>query len=286
MDLSLIKQKLAASQTKGKPREKVDYTKIFWKPQPGKHQVRILPSKFDKSNPFREIYYHYGFAKFPILALTNWGEKDPIAEFAKQLRKSSEKDDWGLAKKIEPKVRYFAPVIIRGEEEKGARLWEFGKITYEQLLGIASDEDYGDYTNIADGRDFTIEAVDDIVMGKKSVKCSIRVKPKTTPISENGVFVEKVLLDQPDILSINKHYTFEELQDILNNWLSPEDDDDAPETAEETTSAPVATTPVNEEVDNTMPWEESEPAPVSTYTTAKVTPKPNNADKFDSLFND
>ena len=155
MDLSIIKQKLSASQNKGQKREKVDYTKIFWKPKPGKYQVRILPSKFDKSNPFREVYFHYGFSKGPILALTNWGEKDPIVEFAKNLRKASDKEDWQLAKKIEPKLRYFVPVLVRGEEEQGARLWEFGKLIYEQLLGIAADEDYGDYTDITDGRDFT-----------------------------------------------------------------------------------------------------------------------------------
>ena len=76
MDLSLIKQKLASSQNKGKLKEKTDYTKIFFKPKPGKYQIRILPSKFDKSNPFREIYFHYGFARGPILALTNWNEKE------------------------------------------------------------------------------------------------------------------------------------------------------------------------------------------------------------------
>ena len=32
--------------------------------------------------------------------LTNWNEKDPIVEFAKNLRKSSDKEDWQLAKKL------------------------------------------------------------------------------------------------------------------------------------------------------------------------------------------
>ena len=84
MDLSLIKQTLATFNNKGQSREKTDYTKIFWKPKVGKHQVRIVPSKFNKSTPFREIYFHYGYTKGPILALTNWGEADPIADFAKQ----------------------------------------------------------------------------------------------------------------------------------------------------------------------------------------------------------
>jgi hypothetical protein len=278
MDLSLIKSKLAASQNKGKPKEKIDYTKIFFKPKPGKYQVRILPSKFDKSNPFREVYFHYGFSRGPILALTNWDEKDPIVEFAKQLRKSSDKDDWQLAKKVEPKLRYFAPVLVRGEEDKGARLWEFGKLTYEQLLGIAADEDYGDYTDITEGRDFTIEAIEDTIAGRKSVKCSIRPKVKSSPISEDAALVQKVLDEQPDILTINKHHTFEELQEVLNKWLNPE------ETAEET-ETPVASATEDEEETADLPWEKEATAPATPYK-LEAPAKTSNADKFDSLFND
>jgi CheY-like chemotaxis protein len=281
MDLSLIKQKLADSQTKGKPREKIDYSKIFWKPKPGKHQVRILPSKFDKANPFREIYLHYGFSKGPILALTNWGEKDPIVEFTKQLRKSSDKEDWHLAKKIEPKIRYFAPVIVRGEEDKGARLWEFGKLTYEQLLGIASDEDYGDYTDISEGRDFTIDAVEDTVANRKVVKCNLRVKPKTTPISEDGALVEKLLEEQPDILAINKRYAFEDLQEVLNKWLNPE------ETAEESETPVASATAEDEETTvGNAPWEKEETKPTPAYSLKTDAAKKSHADEFDSLFDE
>ena len=80
---------------------------------------------------------HYGVGKFPIVALTNWGEDDPIVEFSKKLRKSSESENWRLAKQLDPKMRVFAPVIVRGEEEKGVRLFEFSKTftwNYYQLL--------------------------------------------------------------------------------------------------------------------------------------------------------
>jgi hypothetical protein len=276
MDLSLIKQKLSASQTKGQKREKVDYTKIFWKPKPGKYQIRILPSKFDKSNPFREVYFHYGFSKGPILALTNWNEKDPIAEFAKNLRKSSDKEDWQLAKKIEPKLRYFVPVLVRGEEAQGPRLWEFGKLIYEQLLGIAADEDYGDFTDITDGRDFTIEAVEDVVAGRKGIKCNIRVKPKTSAISEDATVVEKALEEQPDILGINKHYSFDELKDLLDKWLNPD--------SEEDTDAPIASKSTDDEEEEDDFLAEMNKPVEQTYKLDTTAAKTSNADKFDDLF--
>jgi len=277
MDLNLAKQKLAAAQNKGnQTREKIDYTKIFFKPKPGKYQVRILPNKYDKAWPIREVQFHYGFAKGPILALSNWQEADPIADFAKQLRKSSDKEDWQLAKKIEPKYRYFAAVVVRGEEHLGARLWEFGKLTNDQLVGIAADEDYGDFTDITDGRDFTIEATEDVIAGRKGIKCNIRVKPKTSPISEDAALVTKLLDEQPDILGINRKYTYDALKDILTKWLNPEDEAAA-------TEAPIASKDEDEEDD--FLTEMNKPV-VPAYTLENNAAKTSNADKFDNLFND
>ena len=276
MDLNLAKQKLAAAQNKGsQQREKIDYTKIFFKPKPGKYQVRLLPNKYDKAWPIREVQFHYGFAKGPILALSNWGEADPIADFAKQLRKSSDKEDWQLAKKIEPKYRYFVAVVVRGEEHLGARLWEFGKLTNDQLVGIAADEDYGDFTDITDGRDFTIEATEDIIAGRKGIKCNLRVKPKTTPISEDAALVEKLLNEQPDILGINRKYTYDALKDILTKWLNPED--------EAATEAPIASK--DEEEEDDFITEMNKPV-APAYTLETPAAKTSNADKFDNLFND
>ena len=274
MDLSLIKNKLAGMQQSSQPREKVDYTKIFWKPKVGTYQVRIVPSKFDKQNPFKEVYFHYGFTKGPILALTNWGEKDPIVEFAKSLRKSSDKEDWQLARKLDAKMRVFAPVIVRGEEEQGTRLWEFGKEIYQQLLGIAADEDYGDFTDIQDGRDFTVEATNGEVAGRSVVKCALRPKPKTSPITDNATLLQTLLDEQPDILTINRRYAFDDLKTILEKFLNPEDDieDNVPV---------VANTVADSAEPSDLPWEKPEAKP---YTLENVAPKATNTDKFDELF--
>jgi hypothetical protein len=271
MDLSAIKKRLETVNSKPTKKEKIDYKAIFWKPKPGKYQIRIIPSIFNKQNPFREIYLHYGFTKFPVLALNNWGEPDPIIEFAKSLRKSSDKEDWQLAKKLDPKMRVFVPVIVRGEEQLGTRLWEFGKEIYTQLLGIACDEDYGDYTDIVEGRDFTVEATETEVAGRKATKCNIRVKPKTSPITTDKDLLERILTKQPDILAINKKHSYEELKDILQKWLHPEtesSDDDTPTVAE-------AAEEVSNEL-NDLPWEDD------SASKSKQTPK----NKFDEIFKD
>jgi hypothetical protein len=287
MDLKSIKNKLSALQTQGQKKEKVDYSKYLWKPkQEGKYQIRIVPSKLDKNNPFKEVFVHYGFSKFPIYALTNWGEKDPIVEFAKQLKQTNDKENWKLSKKLEPKMRVFAPVIVRGEEDKGVRMWEFGKEIYMQLLGIADDEDYGDYTDINEGRDFTLEAVMGDIGGRQGLKTSIRIKPKTSPLGTDKSDIESWLVNQPDILELQRKTEFDKLKEILQNWLNPED---ATEASDDEDEDEVVETP--SKVKNDLPWdgeEDEDETPVisSPAKNYELKTKKSKADKFDELFDD
>ena len=55
IDLNAIRNRLNSLQTK------VTKTDNLWKPQPGKQQVRILPYVHNPSNPFIELYFHFGF---------------------------------------------------------------------------------------------------------------------------------------------------------------------------------------------------------------------------------
>ena len=276
MDINAIKQRLnslQSNQNTGK-KEKIDYTKVYWKPkQEGKYQIRIVPSKNDPKNPFQEVFVHYGISKFPIYALTNWGEKDPIVEFATKLRTTNDKDNWVLAKKLDPKMRIFAPVIVRGEEEQGVRLWEFGKEIYMQLLGIAEDEDYGDYTDINEGRDFTVDVVKGDVGGRQGLKSSIRIKPKTSPVSTDAAQIQTFLTEQPSILEVQRKMDYETLKTTLQTWLTPEESEDKvpAEEAEEAIEAEVAlSTPAKNYA-------------LKTPVAAKASSK---AEKFDSLFDD
>ena len=150
MDLNLIKKKLDnLNQSK---KSSGGGKNLFWKPSVGKQVVRVVPNKYNKSIPFTEMFFYYGIGERVMASPQNWKEKDPIREFTKQLRSSNDKENWRLAKKLDAKTRIFAPVIVRGEEDKGVRLWQFGKLIYEELLSLAVDEEIGDYTDIAQGR--------------------------------------------------------------------------------------------------------------------------------------
>ena len=154
-----------------------------------------------------------------MISPINYGEKDPIVEFSKELRKTSEPENWRLAKKLEPKMRVFAPVVVRGEENKGVRFWEFGKQVYQELLSYAADEDYGDFTDVVSGLDMTVE----VVQGNPYPQTSLRVKPKQSPLSDDNASVEKWLSEQPELLKYYKKYSYDEMKTALQEWLNPED---------------------------------------------------------------
>jgi hypothetical protein len=266
MDLNQIKQRMQSLQNKKGGGSKEDRTKNFWVPPVGKSVIRIVPSKFNKSNPFKEVMFHYGIGNKTMLSLTNFGEKDPIVEFAQQLRKTSDKENWSLAKKIEPKMRVFIPVIVRGEEDKGVRMWQFGKEMYLELLGIAEDDDIGDYTDLMDGRDLTVDTVGPEVTGTKFNKSSIRIKPKTSALTEDNEVIKKWISEQPDVLSLYKKYEFDEMKTMLMEWLEPGE-----ETGEEVTET--VTEPVVE-------------TPKSNYAPTAKVKKGFDENEFDELFKD
>jgi len=272
MDLSKIKNRLDNLNQASKPKntEKKDYTLIYWKPKAeGKFQIRFVPSKLNKDNPFQEIFMHYGIGKYPIVALTNWGEDDPVVEFSKKLRTSSDSENWRLAKQLDPKMRVFAPVIVRGEEEKGVRLFEFSKTLYMELLSVADDEDYGDFTDINQGFDFVVTATK--VQDRPGFGLSLRPKPKQTPLSDNADTIKTWLENQPILLEERYKYTYDKLKEELQNFISG---------GEEQEDTIVSEPAVGFESE--APAKEEKKFTLST----QGTPKKAKSEEFDSLFDD
>ena len=193
----------------------------LWKPTPGKHQIRIVPYKFNKENPFIELYFHYNINNKTYLSPISFGRPDPIVEFADKLKRLGNKEDWKSAKAMEPKLRTFVPVLVRGEESEGVRFWGFGKTVYQELLGYIADPDYGDITDINEGRDITIEYVSAEDAGTSYPVTTIRIKPKETPLAETKEMTDTMIQSQNEITEIYQELTYAELQGVLEGWLNP-----------------------------------------------------------------
>jgi len=124
-------------------------------------------------------------------------------------------------------MRVFAPVVVRGEEDKGVRFWEFGKMVYQELLGVMMDEDYGDITDVVKGRDVTVEVISAKETGKMYPTTTVRVKPNQTALSDDAEQVESLLNTQKNIKEFFTKYSFEEMKESLQKYLAVDEENPA-----------------------------------------------------------
>ena len=237
MDLNAIKKRLNQLQTSN------TRTSNLWKPQPGSQVVRIVPYKFNRDNPFIELYFHYDLGGKNYLSPISFGRPDPIEEFAQKLKSAGSKDDYRLGRKIEAKMRTFAPVVVRNEEKEGVRFWGFGKTVYQELLSIIADPDYGDITDAVSGRDVAIEFKTAEETGKSFPSTSIRVKPNQTPITEDASVLEAIKETQKNITEIYQERSYDELTQALNDYLNGGTEENKSETKSEDTTKKVTVDP-------------------------------------------
>ena len=262
MDINAIKSKLTQLQSTTNTKDN------FWKPEPGKQVVRIVPYKFNKDNPFIELFFHYNLGNNKTyLSPASFGRPDPVEEFANKLKSTGNKDEWIQGKRLEPKMRTFAPVIVRGKESEGVKFWGFGKTVYQELLSVIADPDYGDITDITNGRDIGIERQTPAEAGNQYGKTTIRVKPNQSPSVDDSGQLESLLENQSNLTELYTEPSYDDLKEVLQNYLNPSDD--ASETTTTTSNGVAAST-----------------TPTSNAGTTSDTKKTENVeDAFDQLFN-
>ena len=252
----------------------------LWKPAPGKHTIRLVPYKFNKENPFIELFFHYNINNKSYLSPSSFGRPDPIVEFADKLKRMGDKEDWKAAKKMEPKLRTFVPVLVRGEEGEGVRFWGFGKTVYQEILGYIADPDYGDITDPNAGRDLTVEYVSAEDAGTSYPTTTLRVKPNQTPLAEGGD-IAKFLENQTEITELYQELSYAELKNVLEGWLNPSatsDDESEGSVVEETLSAAKPAPSVSHDLGGSTETPTQSAPPVSKKTD-------DVAAAFDDLFN-
>ena len=232
MDINAIKSKLATLQSTSNTKDN------FWKPEPGQQVVRIVPYKHNKDNPFIELYFHYNLGNNKTyLSPATFGRPDPVEEFSNKLKSTGNKDEWVQGKRLEPKMRTFVPVVVRGRENEGVKFWGFGKTVYQELLSVIADPDYGDITDAMNGRDIGIERQTPAEAGNQYGKTTVRVKPNQTKLVENSEVLENLLNNQSDITELYTEPSYDDLKEALSNYLNPSEDSDNPTTQTKTTES-------------------------------------------------
>lgn len=226
MDTSRIKAKLGAlkaenSKSGGKRVNKEHILEL----QPGKTTVRIVPLKSNPDWAFFESFWHFKVARGSVISPITFGQPDPIAEFAQDALETGgmSKEEWKQAKQLEPTKRIYAPVIVRGEENKGVQFWGFGSQIYEQILKEMEDE-YGDISDLEEGTDIVIEKLTPEQAGNEFGSTSVRLKRNSSPVAPEADLdaVIELIKNQPDVTEIEYFQppSYDELEQMLVKYLN------------------------------------------------------------------
>ena len=220
IDFAAIKRKL--ERLSGNTRNR----SVMWKPTEGEEStVRLLSFPDNDGQPFKELQFYYNIpGQRGLLAPSQFGKRDPIQELITKLRDEGTKESYEMAKKLYPKMRVYAAVIVRGEEDKGVQIWGFGKIVYQKLLGMMLDEDYGDITDPLTGRDIKVVCTKN--PGQQWATTEVLPRGKSTHLAKDASQAKQWINNIPDVNDIFSCKSYDELSKIVNDWLSDDDSDD------------------------------------------------------------
>ena len=214
---------------------------VFWRPEDGEQTIRILPPS--DGDPFKEYWFHYNLGKNAgfLSPKKNFGEDDPLNDFIRQLFKDGSEESVKMAKNLSARQRFFSPVIVRGEEEKGPRLWGFGKMAYKELLNLVLNPEYGDITDVTEGTDLVINYGKPA--GAQFPQTTITPRRRPSVLSESEDEIRTWLDGIPDADEVFERKTPEQVQSMLDEFLLGAGD--AEETSTEATHYGNSTTQVD-----------------------------------------
>ena len=227
---------------------KADSSKrVFWKPQDGESNIRIVPTP--DGDPFKEFFFHYNVAQGGFLCPKhNFGDDCPVCNFANKLWNEGTDESKKMAKDLFKKQRFFSPVLVRGEESEGVRIWGYGKMAYEKLLTIVLDPDYGDVTDPETGNDLKI------MYGKQPgasfPRTDIRPRPRKSVLCDDAVGGDErcaeLLETIPSFDTLFERKTTEEVAGLLDAFLDGDSQDNQ---VEKFNTAAPSTPSANDSVD-------------------------------------
>jgi len=215
LDLKKMRERMTTLKSKGNGN-----SNKFWRPPEGASAIRIVPT--DDGDPFKDYWFHYNVGDNPgfLSPKKNFGEDCPLDSFVRQLWQEGTEESKRMAKKLGARQRFFAPVVVRGEEDQGVRIWGFGKQVYETLLNLVLNPEYGDITDADAGTDLNLSYGKPA--GASFPQTKITPRRRSSSLCSDGPERCKELLEGiPDLeeLFASSRKTFSEVQEMLDEFL-------------------------------------------------------------------
>ena len=250
LNLSKLKDKVA--QLKGEKKTS-NRKSIFWTPQLPKGEtsaeylVFMLPWQDLEDYPFKERWFYYSlgnmkdaegnsmkneqghYIKAP-LTLKQFGEQDPVDDLIRKLwdiegkEEDEAKQDREDAKKLFSSQTAYVPVIVKGEESLGVRLWKFSsKVVYERLIELFMKDRIGDLNDPTNDIWLTVKVVEEpkkpFPLNKKIGSIDLELLDRA-PLSDDKEQIEGWLGSIPDLDEALKYqrYDHDGLRKLLFMW--------------------------------------------------------------------
>jgi len=220
IDMELMRRKLATLRGE----HDGNGNSVWFKPDEGDTDIRIVPT--NDGDPLKEMFFHYNVGEHRggiLCPKRNFGEHCPVCEFASQLwREGSNNNDEEskkLAKSLFVRTRYFSPVVVRSREDEGIKVYGYGKMAYELLLGYILDPEYGDVTDIQEGTDITLTYTKPTKPGAYP-QTNLKMRRNTSPLLEDQDAIPALLDGMPDFDSLFERYSPEQIDAILDEQLA------------------------------------------------------------------
>ena len=219
IDLKKMRQKLADLHNKGGNGSGAR----FWKPSVGENVVRILPTK--DGDPFKHFHFHYNVGEKAgfLCPKKNFGDDCPVCDFVSKLYNDGDDESRQLARKLVAKSRFFSPVVVRGEDAEGVKVWGYSKTVYENLLQLVLNPDYGDITDPHNGTDLVLTYGK--APGAMFPSTNITARRKTSALSGDSDQMSEFLDSEPDFDKLFEVKSKEDVSAILDKFLLGEDGD-------------------------------------------------------------
>ena len=193
-------------------------------PKEGILRVRMKSPGDDQELGLEIVHFYLGGNIGGIISPATFNEPCPIMEKYQELKNSKDPDDKELAKKLVPRRRYVIGGVVYSDE-KGKQVDYDGKdkgimipaSVYQDIVDLYLDEDdAGDMTDPINGYDIKIIRTGS---GKLDTTYSARNCNKSVLPKEyrGNIDLESIVRSQIK--------SYDELQDILNNYLNESHDD-------------------------------------------------------------
>jgi|TARA_R110000824_G_scaffold160957_2_gene335968 hypothetical protein len=217
--MELMKKKLATLRGEGG-----NESSPWFKPEEGDTDIRIVPT--NDGDPLKEMYFHYNVGEHRggiVCPKRNYGEGCPICEFASSLWKegtsNNDEESKKLAKSLFVRARFFSPVVVRGREEEGIKVYGYGKRAYELLLGYILDPEYGDVTDAMEGTDIALTYTKPTTPGAYP-QTSLKMRRNSSPLLEDTEAIPALMDRMPDFDSLFERLSPSDVGAILDEQLA------------------------------------------------------------------